>query len=114
MHTREFQPSRGGQPAQISRKCAVCEEEEAKTLQPKWLGAPKAVSAGAPAIVHEVLRAPGQPLDPLSRAFFEPRFGHDLARVRLHTDAKAADSARAVGARAYTVGADSVFGAHPR
>jgi hypothetical protein len=31
-------------------------------------------SAGAPPIVHEVLRSPGQPLDPATRAFMEPRF----------------------------------------
>jgi hypothetical protein len=42
----------------------------------------------------------------------EPRFGHDFSRVRVHTDAKAAESARAVNALAYTVGSDVVFGAH--
>jgi len=35
----------------------------------------------------------------------------DLSRVRLHTDAHAAESARAVNALAYTVGGDIVFGA---
>jgi hypothetical protein len=64
-----------------------------------------------PAIVHEVLGAPGQPLDAASRSYFEPRFGHDFSQVRLHTDAKAAESARAVNALAYTVGKHVVFGA---
>ena len=41
----------------------------------------------------------------------EPRFGHDFSRVRVHTDAQAADSARAVNALAYTVGPSIVFGA---
>jgi hypothetical protein len=41
----------------------------------------------------------------------EPRFGRDLGRVRVHTDARAAESARAVNALAYTVGQDVVFGA---
>jgi hypothetical protein len=41
----------------------------------------------------------------------EPRFGHDFSQVRMHTDARAADSSRAVGAHAYTVGRDVVFGA---
>jgi hypothetical protein len=63
-----------------------------------------------PPIVHEVLRSPGQPLDPATRAFFEPRFSHDFSQVRLHTDTKAAESARAVNALAYTVGQDVVFG----
>jgi outer membrane protein OmpA-like peptidoglycan-associated protein len=35
-----------------------------------------------PPVVHEVLRSPGQPLDPHTRAFMEPRFGHDFSRVR--------------------------------
>jgi hypothetical protein len=63
-----------------------------------------------PPIVHEVLRSPGQPLDGTTRAFMEPRFGHDFSRVRVHTDAKGAESAIAVNALAYTVGRDVVFG----
>ena len=41
----------------------------------------------------------------------EDRLGFDFSRVRVHTDAQAAQSARAVGARAYTIGSDVVFGA---
>ena len=67
-------------------------------------------ASSAPPIVHEVLRSPGQPLDSATRAFFEPRFGHDFSRVRVHTDAQAAESAKAVHARAYTVGHQIVFG----
>ncbi len=40
----------------------------------------------------------------------EPRFGHDFGDVRVHTDARAAESARAVNALAYTVGREVVFG----
>ncbi|MGH8543022.1 MAG: DUF4157 domain-containing protein [Gammaproteobacteria bacterium] len=57
------------------------------------------------------LRGRGQPLSAAERAFFEPRFGHDFGQVRLHTDARAAATARAVNARAFTVGRDVVFGA---
>jgi hypothetical protein len=63
-----------------------------------------------PPIVHDVLRSPGQSLDANSRAFMEPRFGHDFSGVRVHADARAAESARAVNALAYTVGRDVVFG----
>jgi hypothetical protein len=63
-----------------------------------------------PPIVHEVLRSPSQPLDSFTRSFMEPRFGHDFSRVRVHTDAKAAESAQAVNALAYTVGQSVVFG----
>lgn len=40
-----------------------------------------------------------------------PRYRHDLSRVRIHTDRRAAESARALGARAYTIGSDIYFGA---
>lgn len=51
------------------------------------------------------------PLSPALRAFFEPRFGHDFSAVRVHADGAAAQSARALQARAYTQGRDVVFGA---
>ena len=56
-------------------------------------------------------RPSGEPLDPATRAFMEPRFGRDLSMVRVHADASAADSARSHSALAYTVGRDVVFGA---
>ncbi len=62
-----------------------------------------------PSIIPEVLSSSGQPLDPTARAFFEPRFGFDFSQVRVHNDAKAAESARSVNALAYTVGRDVVF-----
>jgi hypothetical protein len=52
---------------------------------------------------------PGQPLDAAARAYFEPRFRQDFSQVRVHTDARAAESARTVNARAYTLGSDIVF-----
>lgn len=63
----------------------------------------------APPVVHDVLRAPGRPLEPPVRAAMEAQLGHDFSRVRVHTDARAAESARAVGALAYTVGREVVF-----
>src|SRR5262245_37912138 len=63
-----------------------------------------------PPLVTETLRGPGEPLAPSSRADMEPRFQFDFGKVRVHSDSKAADSARAVGARAYTVGNNIVFG----
>jgi Domain of unknown function (DUF4157) len=64
-----------------------------------------------PTIVHEVLRSAGRPLDPDTRSFMEPRFGHNFANVRVHQDSKAAESARAVNARAYSFDQSIVFGA---
>jgi len=64
----------------------------------------------APSIVHNVLRSSGQLLQPATRDFMESRFGFDFSGVRVHADTRAADSARAVQARAYTVGQNVVFG----
>lgn len=68
------------------------------------------LSNDVPPIVHEVLHAPGQPLDLVTRAFMESRFGHDFSNVRVHTGPQPAESARAVHACAYTVGQNVVFG----
>ena len=94
----------GGAPG-VDGECAACRQ---KRLQRKSAG--QAETTGVPPIVHEVLRSPGQPLDPATRAFMEPRFGHDFSAVRIHTDARAAESARVVNAAAYTVGRTIVFG----
>jgi Domain of unknown function (DUF4157) len=95
-------------PPRLSRKCAACEDEEnALRMKP---ARSDAAGAHAPALVHEVLRSPGRPLDAPTRAFFEPRFGHDFGAVRIHDNGQAAASARSVGALAYTVGRDIVFG----
>jgi hypothetical protein len=80
-------------------------------VQTKHVGAGDSGRVAAPPIVNEVLASPGQPLDPATRAFMEPRFGHDFGRVRVHADAKAAESSRAVNALAYTVGEHVVFAA---
>ncbi len=69
------------------------------------------ITSPVEAAVQGVRRGGGQPLDPVTRAFMEPRFGHDFGRVQVHTDARAANSARAVNALAYTVGHDVVFAA---
>jgi hypothetical protein len=117
----------GSAPPQLSRKCAAC-EEQAQTLQTKTPTPSEAVAGEAPPIVHQVLRSAGQPLDPTIRAFMEPRFGYsmgrprtsdaelpstvlDFSQVRIHADDRAAASARAMNALAYTVGHDVVFAA---
>src|SRR5262245_47151734 len=51
----------------------------------------------------------GRPLDDHTREFFEPRFGHDFARVRIHAGGSRATEASALHAAAYTIGPDIVF-----
>jgi len=61
--------------------------------------------------VHEVVgKGGGSPLDDSTRATMEARFGQDFGDVRVHTDPNATASAESVGAHAYTVGSDIVFG----
>jgi hypothetical protein len=149
-----------GQHTHGESECAECRKKQAGALQRAASGPAANV---APPIVHDVLRAPGQPLDVATRAFMEPRFGgwhtdvhpvdaspqrstaglaiesheavsereaevistrvtrtpdaaaqprgFDFSRVRVHNDERAAESARSVGALAYTVGEHVVFGA---
>lgn len=89
-------------------ECDECKKKRESKLQ-------RAPSNGqhtdeVPGIVYDVLQSPGHTLDPAIRRFMEPRFDHDFSRVRVHTDARAGESARAVNALAYTVGRDIVFG----
>jgi hypothetical protein len=63
----------------------------------------------APPVVHGVLRSPGQPLEPATRDFMEPRFGHDFSRIRIHADPEAAKASAALGAAAFTVGHHIAF-----
>lgn len=99
----------------LQRKCECgrsagfeneCEDCKKKKLQRRAIARGPAT---APPVVHDVLKSPGQPLDTGTRAFFEPRFGHDFSKVRVHTDEQAAQSAQAVDALAYTVGRRVVF-----
>ncbi len=61
-------------------------------------------------LVSSVLRTAGMPLDETTRTVFEQRFGHDFGTVRVHTDARAAESAESLFADAYTAGDHIVFG----
>ncbi|MFE7355000.1 DUF4157 domain-containing protein [Streptomyces sp. NPDC057543] len=60
--------------------------------------------------VHNVISSGGgQPLDTDTRTDLEGRMGADFSDVRIHTDSAAHESAKGVGAHAYTVGNNVVF-----
>ena len=105
-----------GQAAQLQRcSCGTsaggqCEECKTEAVKLQRSSASSSDTATAPPIVHDVLNSPGRSLDAATRNFMEPRFGHDFSDVRVHTDARAAESAHAVNARAYTVGNHIAFG----
>jgi hypothetical protein len=100
-----------------SGDCPTCSLERHSQEGPRPQASPLQANAPEPAVppptppAYDVLRAPGQPLDAATRAFMEPRFGHDFGRVRVHVGDEAAASAEALHARAYTLGNRIVFGA---
>jgi hypothetical protein len=79
-------------------------------------GATRVAAAGKSGLARDVLLvrtavsgSGGRPLDRVTRAVVEPRFGHDFGHVRVHTDATANRTARDLGARAFTWGHHIVF-----
>lgn len=97
----------------VQRMCAECEEKEKEKVQrAETTGGSKSSGHAAPSIVGQVLSSGGgRPMDAGTRQFMESRFGQDFGQVRIHTDARAAESAAAIQAKAYTSGRDIVFGA---
>jgi Domain of unknown function (DUF4157) len=63
-------------------ECEACRKKREGTLQRAAINSPPV--GEAPPIVHDVLRSSGQPLDAGTRAFMEPRFGHDFTSVPVH------------------------------
>ena len=100
-------------------------EREAKRVSRRMLAGSEGTSTGSPAtpVVRRrvagdgqnhparafLQRNSGEPLDSNTRAFFEPRFGHDFGNVRVHTGTQAAAATRGINAHAYTIGHDMVF-----
>jgi hypothetical protein len=86
------------------------EEEEEENIQAK------AASGNSPKVTPQIavrinsLHSGGQPLPKATLRFFEPRFGVDFSRVRIHTGSKAAEISKSINARAFTKGKDVVFG----
>lgn len=83
-------------------------EEEEKLQTKAASGMTPTVDANLEGNINN-LRGAGQPLPESVRNYFEPRFGYDFSQVRVHTDSRAADSAQAVNAKAFTLGQDMVF-----
>lgn len=98
-------------PPAMQHGCAACADEGTNPIQTKPVSS--ANTQGAPdagAVVRATERA-GAPLPKEVRSHFERSFGHDFSGVRVHADGVAANAARTVQARAYTVGRNIVFGA---
>lgn len=90
--------------SKVSRKCASCEAEEKINRRESAAGSPEAATQK-----YLSSLSGGRGLDENERSFFEPKIGYDFSQVKVHTDAAANESARAVNALAYTTGNDIVF-----
>lgn len=93
---------------QIQREMEELEDEE-ELLQTKSSSVPTPAVTAEAANGIQSLRGGGRPMSKAERGFFEPRFGADFSHVRLHIDSRAAKTAQAVNARAFTLGQDVVF-----
>lgn len=93
------------------------EDEKRKRLEAETTVQAKEEAGESAEITPEVeseianLQSGGEPLSESVRADFEPRFGLDFSDVRVHKGSQAAETARALNARAYTTGRDITFGA---
>lgn len=107
----------------VRRVCADCKEEistRERADQPvvpgdtthvhrsASAGGASQVSAPVATNIHD-MQGGGAPLFASTRGLFEPRFGADFSHVRVHTGARADSTAKAISAKAFTVGSDIVF-----
>ncbi len=94
----------------VQRQDEPEEEEEEEPLQTK--GGTSRTSEITSNMEDRInaMRGGGQPLPESIRAFFEPRFGRDFSKVRIHTDSKAGETAKSLNAKAFTTGKDVVLG----
>lgn len=85
------------------------EEEMPPTLQTK--PTPNASPLVKPSVASNInrMQGGGKYLPKRVRAYFEPRMGADFSQVRVHTDSHAADTAKSINARAFTVGRNIAF-----
>jgi hypothetical protein len=95
--------SSGRPESRQSRPCRTC--ADADTIHRA------AVSTGPESGAAVVALTGGRALDASTQAWFEPRLGASLGGVRIHTDGPAAEAARHLRARAFTIGGHIGFGA---
>ena len=88
------------------------DEQPRQAQQQPVQRAPATAAAASPDLAHvdDALAGGGRPLDPATRRTMEARFGRDFAEVRIHDDARAAETAASIDASAFTVGQDVAFG----
>jgi hypothetical protein len=91
--------------------CEACAEEEATLHLKAQAGAAQGAAPGSSqtARAAAAVQSGGHPLPRSLSNYFTPRLGSDLSQVRVHTDLGAGRAARAINARAYTLGQHIAF-----
>ena len=84
------------------------EEEETVQMQYRSAVSPRVSPSFTSQLQH--LKDGGLPLARSTLDYYEPRFGRNLKQVRVHADSNAHQAAKAVNARAFTMGRHVVFG----
>jgi Domain of unknown function (DUF4157) len=84
------------------------EKKEDDKLQKKETGTTSSSSPGVSNYVSS-LSSKGNPLPAQANNFFSSRMGFDFSNVKIHADKQAAESAKNVNAKAYTIGNNVVF-----
>ncbi len=92
--------------------CAECAGRDREEMTIQRVAAESGGGGGATNTADTALGdlGPGEALDAGVRGYFEPRLGHRLGDVRVHTGTRAAQAVEAVAARAFTVRHHVVFG----
>lgn len=99
----------------VQRKCAcggscsACKEEELRRARVQRQAADSL--EGMTGVLQDLdrHRSGGQPLDPATRSFMEPKFGQDFSGVRIHNDSQANQLAQGLHSHAFTTGRDIFF-----
>ena len=105
----------------VHRACAACEEElvQQKNSEDEEEAVPRSAEVGVKgptsppvstlASSIRGMNGRGSPLPEVTRSFFETRFATDFSHVRVHTDSQAAETAKSINAKAFTVGPNIAF-----
>ena len=84
------------------------EKEEEKPIQKKEISSNASAGNNASNYIGS-LNGKGNPLPANANHFFSSKMGYDFSNVKIHTDKEAAESAKDVNAKAYTIGNNIVF-----
>lgn len=85
------------------------DEDENNFLQTQANSGQAATASPSVSAGIKAMQGGGQALSAETRAFMEPRFGHDFSNVRVHTDRNAGNTSKNINAQAFTVGKDIAF-----